>query len=389
MTAAALALLLLLPAQEPPALEGCKRCDHRGVRDCERHPDLLRELDGTVILRDSLAARCPDCGGSLLVDCPKCDGGPESARREARRAELQAWLRIPHRVEQILGRPLHRIETPRFRLIVDVESLRAGRRKVEGPLFACVLARDLEATAQRLDADFGFAPEDYRSPMRMYFWGRREDHALVMEKFLFSSKTGDFKFLGKDPLFSVWTADPTFGNEAGAIHSLAVHNAPHMLISNAVFEQWFGDMGAGWLDAGPAHYYEELLFGRSVNYCVDETYEIPNWKDGIWRAALRRRLEREDAALLPALLRKQTGELRDDEHALCWSLFDWLAHEHPEVLRPFVEGAKRRKPARELFREGLGLDVAGAEEAWRAWVAESYPRKEPRRRSFGPPVPWD
>ena len=74
------------------------------------------------------------------------------------------------------------------------------------------------------------AQRDYFSKMRMWIWKNPDDHQNVMAKFLGSSSTGDFKMLGKDPVFSVWT-EKEFGTVPG-VRRLFTHNATHMLLSN-------------------------------------------------------------------------------------------------------------------------------------------------------------
>jgi hypothetical protein len=68
------------------------------------------------------------------------------------------------------------------------------------------------------------------------------------------------------------------------------------------------------------------------------------------------------------------------EHALCWSIYDWLLAEHPGKVRLLVQDLKQKKPAREVIAAHLGMDVFATDAAWRAWVAEAYPTKgdEPR-----------
>ncbi len=365
------------PFQEPPT--GCRRCDHRGVLECTRHPKDLRALEREVRYC-SVAATCPDCGGTLLVDCPRCDGGPDSALRERRLAEIAACRDRPDRVEKHLGRSLLRAETANFALIVDVPAIRVQRRKMDGHRYLHLLLHDLEHVATLLHGHFQAGPGDHRTRQRMWFWAREADHRSVMLKFLFNASSGDFKFLGRDPIFSVWTGDGVFANDGDKLHALAVHNGAHMLLSNLFRELWIGDLKGGWFDAGVAHWYEEEVFGRSVNYCIDESSVPPDYHGGVWRPVLYKRLRREKQALLPVLLNQLTGTLTPEQHALAWSLYDWLVHEHAETLRAFLQGFQQKRHSRELFRDLLDMDVRQVEEAWRAWVDEAYRPRSGRRR---------
>jgi len=199
---AALCAFPLAGAQEPAAPTGCKACKQRGVLDCPAHDEDLRALEETVFC--SAAAACADCGGALRVDCPKCPGGPESAPVAARRAEIAAWLAASgkHAAEEALGRPVLRVESEHLRLAAEIAVLKDGKKKVTGHAFLHHLARDGERAAALLAVPYGIERErDYRAPMRLWFWQRMEAHELLMREVLKSGSTGDFKLLGRKPIF--------------------------------------------------------------------------------------------------------------------------------------------------------------------------------------------
>lgn len=374
---AALCAAPLAGPQADAAPAGCKSCKQRGVNDCKRHDDDLRELEAAVFC--SQAADCADCGGSLRVDCPKCPGGPESAVMEARRAEIAAWLAAAgkHAAEEALGRPVLRVESPHLQLAAAIAALRDGKKKVDGHRFLHHLARDGEAAAALLAADYGIVRErDYRAPMRLWFWQDKGDHQTVMREVLKSGSSGDFKLLGRKPVFSVCTSDPVFEDDYWRLLTLGTHNLVHMLQSNVWDEEWIGDQGAGWFDSGAAHWVEEKIYGRVRHYCIEEASTTPDFEGGVWRAAVRGLLARRSEALLPGLVRKQTGEMWPEEHALAWSFYDWLAATRPQSLAPILQALKRRTAARDALAEHAGLGIVEAEQAWRAWVQETYPARE-------------
>lgn len=374
-----LALLLALSSATDDQ-DGCRRCDFRGVTDCPQHDAELRELERTVYC--SVAAACADCGGSLALDCEHCDGGPENAAMEARRAELAAWASVPHPLEQELGLSLIRVEDDRFELVGSIRELKRGRKKVDGHTYFHHLARDCERVESLIAEHYKVnAAEDYRARMRLWLWQSREDHERVMADYLHSGSTGDYKLLGKDPIFSACSSDPVFGNDYDTLLALGVHNAAHMLTSNLFEEVWIGLDGAGWFDVGLAHWYEEKVLGRQQHYCVDEAHGTWKWGDPLWRAKVRKHLEKESDRQITQLVGMQTGEVPDWGHAMSWSFYDWIVATKPEALRPILIGLKQRTPARELVRDHVGMDLFSAEDAWRAWVKETYPRKEkPLRR---------
>lgn len=365
------------PRQDPaPVPAGCRSCKQRGVTDCPEHEEDTRALESAV--RCSQAASCQKCGGSLVLDCPKCEGGPESAPAEARRAELVAWRatgRLP--VEDLLGREVLRIEAEHVHLAAEIVALKDGKKKVDGHRFLHTLARDAEMAAGMVDAHYSVdRARDYKAPMRLWFWQKPAVHRQVMQEYLKVSGAGDVKILGRKPQFSVCTSDDSFQDDYLVLLTLGVHNVTHMLLSNLWDETWIGDQGAGWFDAGAAHWYEEKIYGRSRHFCIDEAGSPPTWEDGVWRSAIRALLQRQDAVLFPELLKKQTGEMTPEQHALCWSIYDWLVATRPEALVPILKAAKGKKPARELLPETIGMGILDAEKAWRAWVESTYPGRE-------------
>ena len=278
----------LLPAQEAAALTGCRSCKQRGVLDCPKHDADLRDLEAAVYCSE--AAACPDCGGSLRVDCLKCEGGPETALMESRRAEMSAWLAAEtvHPAETVLERKVLRIEAPNVHYAAEIGELKDGKKRVSGHRFLHFLARDGEQAAQLLCAQYGIDREkDFRAPMRLWFWQKPAAHATVMREILKSGSVGDYKLLGRKPLFSVCTSDQTFQDEYWTLLSLGVHNLVHMMQSNVWDEEWIGDQAGGWFDSGAAHWIEEKIYGRVRHYCIEEAGSPPDWEGGVWRASLR------------------------------------------------------------------------------------------------------
>ncbi|HRV80904.1 MAG: hypothetical protein H6830_06695 [Planctomycetes bacterium] len=408
-------------------LKGCKRCDQQGVVPCKQHDAELREHEGHVLFCSVIAA-CPDCGGSLWVDCDRCDGGPKSAEVEARRAEIAAWAAADPMAEY-LKRSVPRVETTHFELIIDTGTLKEGKKKVDGHILMHRVAEDVEEVARLVDQHYGLgeakareasrgglagmAPDSgesggaepggsdaggpvanpsagatpvsdlqpgYFGKMRMWIWNNPDDHRTVMRDFLHSGASGDFKMLGKDPIFSVWTEGQF--KTVPAVRMLFAHNASHMLVSNLYKELWVGDLTGGWFDAGLGHWYEYELFGLSLNACIEEANVLKQYHGGQWRAALRKDLGPDASYVLPKLLPMNTGAMTLEEQALCFSFYDWLVHEHVDLVPAILRGLKRERPARELLMELLGKSLFAMEDDWRAWVQASYPVKDPKPKAW-------
>jgi len=380
MLLAALALVLVQQ-------RSCPNCLHQGVLACKAHTEVtLAEEERTPengLEFCAWLAACASCQGTGFVDCPRCADGERTAEVAARAAAVAKWME-PTPLEQALGRSVGRLQTKHHELVIEVPVLPEGKKKVKAHALAHRLAADLEHVAARIAEHHAMTPEDYRARMRLWLWDDLATHRLAMEKFLGTITEGDFKMLGRDPVFSVWDEPELFDTVPG-VRALFAHNTAHMLLSNAFEPTWVGDIGGGWFDAGAAHWYEYELFERTVNYCLEESTLHENYENGQWRAAVRKRLEREPDPLLPGLLPQRTGQLSAAEHALCWSLYDWLLAAHPGKVRPILAALKKKVPPREIFPAELGLDVFAVEQSWRAWVSATYPVKgdQPRAPADG------
>jgi hypothetical protein len=360
----------------------CPNCLHQGVLPCKAHVDVTLEEEERTPENGlefcSWFAACTLCKGTGVVDCPRCPDGARTAEVAARAAEIVKWM-APNPLEQALGRAVGRVQTKQHEIVVEVPVLPEGKKKVKAHAMAHRLAGDLEHVAAQIAAHYAMRPEDYRARMRMWIWDDLAGHRVAMEKFLGTITAGDFKMLGRDPVFSVWD-EPNLFDTVERVRMLFAHNTAHMLLSNAFEPTWVGDIGGGWFDAGAGHWYEYELFGRTVNYCLEEATLNENYENGQWRAAVRKRLERDKDPRLPGLLPQRTGQMSAAEHALCWSFYDWLVSAHPGKVRPILAALKKKVPARQIFTEQLGRDVFETETDWRAWVTATYPLKgdEPR-----------
>ncbi|MCH2112344.1 MAG: hypothetical protein MK213_05750, partial [Planctomycetes bacterium] len=205
--------LALVPQEVELPLPGCKRCDFSGVVECKKHPKDLLAMEAEVLFC-SIAAECKSCAGALRVDCTRCDGGPDSQAVEDRRKEVQAWLEKPRALDDFLGVPIPRLETEYLMVEGDVEVLRESKKKVTGHELLHRVARDGEKVCAMVAGHFGAKRKDYRSPLKLWFWEKAETHRKVMGHFLGSGSAGDFKWLGKEPRFSVHCADSTFQSDA-------------------------------------------------------------------------------------------------------------------------------------------------------------------------------
>ncbi len=91
-------------------LEGCRRCDFRGVVACKGHPKELAEMESQVEFC-SVAAQCEDCFGSFLLACAKCEGGPQTDGMLKRREAIAQYAQSQSALEKFLESSLIRVQT--------------------------------------------------------------------------------------------------------------------------------------------------------------------------------------------------------------------------------------------------------------------------------------
>ncbi len=362
----------------PSAQEGCRRCDKRGVVPCGKHSEEILAAEGRVHFC-SVVAGCKECGGALVVDCKRCEGGPENAAMEARRVAVAEWMK-QNEIEAHFGRPVARCETDHCELVFDLKgSFKVGRTKIDAHELMHLVADDTSHVCQRVVEHHGVEEEDIFAKMRMWIWESADDHKSAVETFMHTSARGDFKMLGKDPVFSVWR-EPGLFSSPGAIRTVFTHNVGHMMISNMFRERDVGPIGGGWYDAGAGHWYEYDRFDSSVQYCIEEATALSSFADGVWRAAMRKLVARSDEPLLPPLLDVPTTAMNVQQQAICWSFYDWIVANHQDKMRLVLRDLKQKKPTREVMREHFGVGVLQAEEAWKQWVLDTYPTREKKKR---------
>jgi hypothetical protein len=358
---------------------GCDFCKNRGAVACERHDKHLLPLEEQVRFC-SIAANCKDCQGALLVDCKRCNGGPDSVILEKRLLTYKNYLESPSGPEELFDRLMPRVVTEHYDLIIDVAKLKDGSRKLNGHEVAHLMAIELEKAAKLLNSHFGAKPFNNSRRTRIWYWNTLKDHKRVNLDLLKQNSEMGFSLYGVAPASSDWAGSKGLEFKAMNVISNAVHKGTHLRLSNLFRVEWIGNKKAGWFDIGAAHWYEDKLFQRVSTYCIDEANNDLDYEGGKWRVAMRKYLNKNRDGILPELVGKVSGTLRDYEHALAWSLYDWVATEHPKALKPLLMGYKDRVESRDLFRKHLDMTVLQVEAAWREWVAATYPVKDPKPR---------
>lgn len=175
-------------------------------------------------------------------------------------------------------------------------------------------------------------------------------------------------------------------DQDAVLHCVLVYNLVFNLVDGT---KYFGHAAPIWIATGLGHVLARRISPR-LNYFTDERSYTEDEKDQWnWPPRVQARVRNQvwpSAARVFAL--SGATALEYVEHMMAWSRMDYLLREKPEGLPAFLEGVKGqiapgRAPtpeeiaARHLaaFTGAFGMDEAGFDAAWSAWVLATYPKK--------------
>ncbi len=359
---------------------GCKECGFMGAEDCDNHGKLFEAEQGVDYCW--LATQCEDCLGTLLADCNKCESGPLYIKRQRELGKQERFRNSTTQPATLFERELPRIISKHFDICVTAEKMKNGSKNMNTHQLIHAMATECEASATLFDEHFQAQPYSYSNRARLWYFTDAKDHQEVCIEILGSNGGADLKFYGVKPAVSSFSNGYGLGNDALEVVRNAVHVSIHLMLSSVHQVGWIGNKKAGWFDIGAAHWYEDKLFARVATYCVEEANSGLHYENGKWRVAMKKHLRKNKDYILPRLTQLTSGVLEEEQHALAWSLFDYMVANHPEALKPMLLGYKNGVESRVLFKKHLEMNIMQVEDAWRGWVAETYPLKDlkPRKR---------
>ena len=369
------AVALLGLSLAAPAAEDCRKCDDRGALACHRcAKDPCVSERGFLFC--SVAAACPDCGGTALVDCPKCEIAPE-VDLAARRVEISAWLATVRPVDAFMEKELRHAESAHFVITWDVPRIDLGKAGAPHPALHVYLDR-LEDLWETLRADLGAEEEDFRAKTRVMIWSRRADQERASLKYTLQFSTTESKLMGAQPVISIFY-DKGYLHDEFELHQAVVHQTAHCLLSNVFDGIWPGNIGGGWIDEGLAHWYETSLFGGVRHYCYVESDSIRNFKFGRWEPEVRIAVDRDEQLGFLSVTGRNTVDMTPEERMYAWSFVDYLLRAKPGSIGVIARAVKQKKSVKAALDEGLGVTPFELERDWKRWVVETYSPKKRKR----------
>jgi len=374
-------LACVLPSTVPsivPSIVQCKKCKDTGLIVCPEEAG--HACTGTAAQRCSIAASCPQCVGTHTIPCPKCER-PSPPERDAAQAASRAWLAELEPIRAVFGRPLAQTKSAHFLLTFDIDKL-----DVEGVEGAVKLHEGMHLYLERMEqlfarfgADLGAQEADFLAPTQVFLWQRVADQEKAALNFTRQSSSTESKLMGKAPVVTIFY-DKNWLHEEFELHQAVVHQVSHCLLSNVWDGIWPGNIRAGWIDEGLAHAYELALFGEVRHYCYVEADTILDIQRGSWEPPVRAAVDRGTAPGFLGVASRNTTEFTPEEQIFAWSYVDFVLRAHPGRFGPLARALKAKKPLAATLAETLALSPFQFEEAWRAFVRETYATEEKKKR---------
>ncbi|MEM7308532.1 MAG: hypothetical protein AAF682_17755 [Planctomycetota bacterium] len=351
----------------------CGKCKRVGLLPCAEHKKLDLSYAGDVLFC-SFLADCESCGGTGLVDCPKCEHPEAVARNDAKKAVVGERAEALAALDDAMGRTLRKAESEHFVLVWEVDRLKVGRKKIGDHALLHLYLRRLEELYAAYTELLGVDDDQLEKKCEVFVWSDLQDHLKAGTEFCrFSQEAGTLS-LGNEPKYSVVGLTKTRKTDA-QLHRHLVHNVTHLLMSHQRPVTWVGNIRGGWADAGLAHYFEDKLFETCDNYCYKASNEIPDYKGKAWRPMVRKLVEDEAAPAATEVFQQNTVSLTADHHLVSFSFMDFLLATDREKTNRLLIRLRSRVPTRDALREIFGWKEEDFEKEWRAWVAGNYPSR--------------
>ncbi len=154
------------------------------------------------------------------------------------------------------------------------------------------------------------------------------------------------------------------------------HVTAHLLLSNVLPSRPLGELGHGWIEAGVAHYFEDLVTksGCSV-MCFGEQILRPTgtYYQGNWRRAVFDLVSKKKERQVSELFSMQQEELDFEGHAQAFAFVDFLmAEKGGEQFIRLIRALPDAKDSVAVVRSLYPSAQRDLDPRFRAWVLDKY-----------------
>ncbi|MHC4937561.1 MAG: hypothetical protein ACYTHK_01165 [Planctomycetota bacterium] len=180
---------------------------------------------------------------------------------------------------------------------------------------------------------------------------------------------------GKEGFLAFATCEKMFQGGDPGLHVPVAHNVAQMLVNGN--NGYYTDVWA-WLEEGMAHYYarrESVLYNH---FCLADCEPPPEFVRGNWKKKVRHTVYRKKDSSFGNWCETLTPhEFSGIEHAMSWSIVDWLMEKEPIRLAKLLEEAadyKKNPTAADAIKEVFGISPYVLHDRWRKHVLDTYKR---------------
>jgi hypothetical protein len=268
-------------------------------------------------------------------------------------------------------------ETPHVDLVFSIKPQTVGKEKLDTHALMHLYGTRIEALRSLYQQQLEVTDKDMPGRLRIYLFKDAHDHGVIgpRETGFGNAGAAGLKQMGPEFVYSMWQ-DPRSMPDDEALHRNVVHHVTHLLTSQVLPVLFLGNKGHGWIDEGLAHWFEDKVTGRCLNYCFEEVLVLAgtDWKGGRWRTPVRVLVDGGKALPFASLSSLNTDQLTFEGHAFAFAYVDFLMTVHGGAkFRDMVRIVKRGKPVRDALQTVYGWNPLTIEEPFLQWVKATYP----------------
>jgi len=376
-------------AQQDPVVT-CRFCNNHGTTPCSKHGKLFdreQPAHGTVFC--SVVAECKHCSGGLALDCKTCKNAAAETELERRQKLAREWLgKRRADVDAITdNQPLWHLETPHCDLVFSIKPTMIGKERVETHPLMHLYGERIEALRTLFMKTLEIPDSDLPGRLRIFMFRDAQDHAIIAPRVtgIGTAQSTGTKLMGLECVYSMWQDLRSMPDDE-ALHRNIVHNTTHLLLSNALPSQFLGNRKHGWIDEGTAHWFEDKVTGKCLNYCFEEILMVPGsgWKGGRWRTPVRKLVDEGKCKPFAELSMLNTDQLDFQDHAVAFAYVDFLITAHGGAkFRDLVRLCKQSEPQpivpiRDALQAVYGWNPLTIDAPFQQWVKDNYSPVESR-----------
>ena len=100
-----------------------------------------------------------------------------------------------------------------------------------------------------------------------------------------------------------------------------------------------------------------------------------DFKGGRWKPRVRKMVARDDSPPFAGVFQQNTDTLTLDQHAVSFSLVDYLIQLDGEKLDALMKFLRKKVATRDALKKTFGISPLALEVEWKEWVLATYPTR--------------